>query len=156
MKYTPSLLTITLAFTQWSALAGNPDLSKLPPASTQEGVTYDKDIKPLFQASCDRCHSGARPRDGLKLDTLEGVLKGSKDGKVVEVGNSQKSQLVISAAQIDPETSMPPKPRPPRRPPPDAAGGTNQPPARPMPPPPKPLTPEQVGLIRAWIDQGAK
>ena len=32
------------------------DLSKLPPASTQKGVTFEKDIKPLFEASCTGCH----------------------------------------------------------------------------------------------------
>jgi hypothetical protein len=147
-----------------SASAASIDLSKLPPPSSQQGVTYAKDIRPLFQASCIRCHGGERAKAGLHLDTLEGVLNGSKDGKVVVVGNSVKSPLVLAISRLDPKIAMPPKPRPPKGPnpfnsaqmPPDgntnaAASGS---PGR-MPPPPKPLTPERVGLVRAWIDQGA-
>jgi Planctomycete cytochrome C len=154
MKYRPALLTLALATAQMSVLGADPDLSKLPPASKQEGVTYAKDIHPLFEASCLRCHGGQKPRGGLRLDTLEGALKGGKDGKVIEPGNSEKSDLVIAVAQIDPHSAMPPKPRAPR--PPMGDAGTNQPPRPPQGPPPKPLTAEEVGLVRAWIDQGAK
>jgi len=101
----------------------------------------------------------------LRLDSLEGVLKGSKDGKVIVPGQSTKSQLVIAVARLDEESAMPPKPKRgrPRGGEKRAEGGapssagTNQPAGKgPMGPPPKPLTPEQVGLIRAWVDQGAK
>ncbi len=54
---------------------------------------------------------------------------------------------------------MPPKPRAPRPGAPGATanGSTNAPTAPPVDAHPwKALTPEQVGLIRAWIDQGAK
>jgi hypothetical protein len=64
--------------------------------------------------------------------------------------------LVFAVSDIDGKISMPPKPRPPRAHV-DANGVTNTPP--PMAPPQHPwkaLTTEQVGLIRAWIDQGAK
>jgi hypothetical protein len=97
------------------------------------------------------------------------VLKGSKEGKVIEPGKSDHSDLVIAVAQLDPETAMPPKPKPNRRGGlggpggpggPGGMQGTNGPAGgpgqRPQGPPPKPLTPEQVGLVRAWIDQGAK
>ena len=128
------------------------DVSKLPPAATKKGVTYATDIKPLLEASCIRCHGAERPKAGLRLDSLENVLKGSKEGPVVVAKDSVKSHLLIAVSQLDPELSMPPKPRPGR-------GGPGGPPG--TPPggnfvPPKPLTPEQVGLIRAWIDQGAK
>jgi mono/diheme cytochrome c family protein len=111
-----------------------PTANTLPPAATKTGVTYATDIKPIFDASCVKCHDGTKkPRAGLALNTLEGVLKGSKDGKVVTVGDSAKSDLVLSVAHMgDPDTFMP--------------KGRNA----------KPLTPEQIGLIRAWIDQGVK
>jgi len=169
------------------------DLSKLPPASQEKGVTYAKDIKPLLEASCFRCHGENRPKAGLQLTSLEGVLKGSEDGKVVVPGESKKSLLLIAAAQIDDETAMPPKRGPggrgagghgpggpggfggpsggpgggPGQPPPGAPGEHG--PGGPRPggggpgggpggfgPPPKPLNAQQVGLLRAWIDQGAK
>jgi hypothetical protein len=161
------VLTLGLVSAVGALQAAQIDLSKLPPASSQPGVTFEKDIRPLFEASCVRCHGAEKPKGGLRLDSREAVLKGGKEGKVVVPGNSEKSQLVISVARIDPESAMPPKPRPPRKgkgpngaaQAPGAAtkeGGTNQPPQKPMGPPPKPLTPEEVGLVRAWIDQGAK
>ena len=167
MTKTSVLLVLSLV-TSASSLLASPDLSKLPPPAKQEGVTYAKDIRPLFEASCIRCHGAERPKGGLRLDSVEAVLKGSKEGKVVVPGQSEKSQLVISVARLDPESAMPPKPRQggPRgakKGPGEAGpvvakdGGTNQPPGRgPMGPPPKPLTPEQVSLVRAWVDQGAK
>jgi hypothetical protein len=169
MKNYLHVLTLSGLVIQGTALAANVDISKLPPASTRADVTFEKDIAPIFKDSCVRCHGGDRPKAGLRLDKLEAVLKGGKDGKVVVSGDSAKSDLVISVARIDPETAMPPtkQGRGPGRPggpggnrPPRMQGGTNQPAGGPPPgmqvPPAKPLTAEQVGLVRAWIDQGAK
>lgn len=191
MKQTTAILALTLATSAaWSAQAANIDLSKLPPAAKQKGVTYAKDIKPLFEASCLRCHGEERQKGGLRLDSLESALKGGEDGKVIEAGKSEKSALVIAVARIDEEKAMPPvfKPRGPGGPggprgaggPPGgdqgrggrgpggpgnsgAPGGPGGPRGQGGPggpggfgPPPKPLTPDQVALVRAWIDQGAK
>ncbi len=176
MKHTFALFAIGIVSTG-TLLAAEVDISKLPPAADKKGVTYEKDIRPLFEASCLGCHANnpnnpnRRPSGGLRLDTLELALKGSRDGKVIEPGDSSKSKLVIAVARIDPEMMMPPPPRQRRRggpnaggPAQNAAGETNQPPAAgaippgrgPQGPQAKPLTPEEVGLIRAWIDQGAK
>jgi hypothetical protein len=114
------------------------DDGKLPPASTKKGVTFAADIQPIFDASCVKCHGGQRAKAGLHLDTLEGALKGGKNGKdkVIIAGDSAKSDLVKMVSHIgDPDGWMPPTK--------NKAGI-------------KPLTDEQIGLIRAWIDQGAK
>ena len=170
------------------------DWSKLPPAAQTEGVTFEKDIQPIFKESCVRCHGAQRPKAGLRLDTLAGVMDGTEDGPILKAGDSANSLLVKAVSQLDPKTAMPPKPRGPRGPrglqgtnapamphrdggpegqhdgpPPRLAGGegdhgpggpqgTNAPGQRPrnFGPPAKPLTAEQVGLVRAWIDQGAK
>src|SRR5215831_12597600 len=164
MKYLSILMAAGIVSAGSLGLAAPVDLSKLPPPSTQQGVTYDKDIHPMLEASCIRCHGAQRPKAGLRLDSREGVLKGSKDGKVVTPGNSQKSQLVIAVAQLDPESAMPPKPKAHKRPegmgmstnapaehnmgqtpPPGGPGGPGGDPAHKMPPA-KPLTAEQVGI----------
>lgn len=194
MKITLILAAASLAALRLSA--AEVDWSKLPPAADAKGVTFEKDIAPLFKSSCVRCHGAERPKAQLRLDTLEGVLKGTKDGSVVTTGDSANSLLVKAVSRLDPHTAMPPQPRGPRGPrpmgtnapamqphdAPPAAGGPGaggpppggpgngpgaggpppggpgfggQPP-RNFGPPAKPLTVEEVGLVRAWIDQGAK
>jgi hypothetical protein len=189
MRLAITLSAFGLLLAGFSALAQEPprenhwdiskiDVSKLPPASDKQDLTFDKDIAPLFKASCVRCHGERRPRRDLRLDSLEGVLKGGQQGKMVIPGDSKNSLLVAAAARIDDKIAMPPK----RRarggpggpggpgnggPPPGQPGGANggAPGAGPGGPgggqgrggpPAKPLTAEQVGLVRAWIDQGAK
>ena len=177
MKTTSIPLLLGLAVAGYPVLAAEKkldiskiDVSKLPSAADRKGVTYAKDIRPIFEASCFRCHGEERQKGDLRLDSLEAALKGGEDGKVIVPGASKKSLLVIAAARIDDETAMPPKPKPggPGNRPggrggpggPGGAGGGRGPggPGGPggFGPPPKPLTAEQVGLIRAWVDQGAK
>ena len=135
MTDTTKLTTLTLIATFGLALAAA--AGDLPPASTKTGVTYATDIKPILDTSCVKCHSGDKPKAHLKLDTLENALKGGKDGKVILAGDSTKSPLIQSAAHVtsDKDAWMPP---------PHNKANIG------------PLTPEQIGLIRAWIDQGAK
>ena len=112
------------------------DTSKLPPASDKKGVTYASDIKPILDKSCVKCHGAEKPKAKLRLDSLAGALKGSENGKVIEPGKSADSILVHNIAQIgDEDEWMPPKDNKAKIP---------------------PLTKDQIGLIRAWIDQGAK
>jgi mono/diheme cytochrome c family protein len=109
------------------------DVSKLPPAASKAGVTYATDMKPIFEKSCFKCHGPEKQKAKLRLDSLAATLKGSENGKILEAGKSVKSKIVHNVARIGEEDDW-------------------------MPPVDKgdPLTKDQVGLIRAWIDQGAK
>ena len=112
------------------------DVSKLPPAASKTGVTYEKDIKAIFDKSCAKCHSGDKAKGKLHMDSLEGVLKGGKDGKAVVAGKVGESPLLFAVAHVgDEDDFMPPK-----------GNKANI----------APLTKDQVGLIRAWVEQGAK
>ena len=116
--------------------AESKDPAQLPPATTKEGVTYATDIQPIFEKSCVRCHGPEKAKARLRLDSLAGVVKGGEDGKVIKAGNSAESMLVRSIAHLGPKDGHMPPPN----------NKANIP----------ALTKEQVGLIRAWIDQGAK
>ena len=74
------------------------DVSKLPPASSKQGVTYANDIKAIFDKSCIKCHGPEKPKAKLRLDSLAGALKGSENGKVIEPGKSADSILVHNVA----------------------------------------------------------
>src|SRR5689334_13729812 len=89
-------------------LFAEPDLTKLPPPAAKQGVTYAKDIRPIFQGACFRCHGEERQKGHLRLDSLEAALKGSEDGQVILPGKSDTSRLVIAVARLDPEKAMPP------------------------------------------------
>ncbi len=125
-----SLLGLFLA--SYASFAAEQGTDKLPPPSEKKGLIYAKDIKPIFETACIRCHNENGARAGVRLDDLETLIKGGKKGKVIIPGKSEKSKLVLAVAQVDEKTAMPPKKMS------------------------KPLTAENIGLIRAWIDQGAK
>ena len=137
MKNQTKLTIILTAVCALALSAVAQDAKPLPPAATKTGVTYDGDIKAFLDTSCVHCHSGDKPKARLKLDTLEGALKGTKDGPILKAGDSANSLLVKITAHLtaDHDSWMPPL---------NNKAGI------------KPLTPDQIGLIRAWIDQGAK
>jgi mono/diheme cytochrome c family protein len=137
MNAKTTFVLITSAAISLSATAAEIDTSKLPPPSTKKDLTFEKDIKPIFERSCVLCHGAERPKGKLRLDSLEAALKGGISGKSVESGASAKSTLVhnISFVGDDDTLYMPPP-------------GNKEKIEK--------LTDEQIGLIRAWIDQGAK
>jgi hypothetical protein len=153
------------------------DATKLPAAAKQENLTFEKDIQPLLKESCVGCHGEKKQKGDLRLDSLEATLKGGEHGKVVVPNEAAKSSLLFAAAQVNDKIAMPPK-KGGRGGPggpggggpggPGGPGGDKQPPA-PGPdgqggpqgggrggPRAKPLTADQVALVRAWIEQGAK
>jgi mono/diheme cytochrome c family protein len=101
-----------------------------------EPVDFAAKIAPLFEEHCVDCHAAGDDADGeFALDTFEGLLKGGKTGKAIEPGNAQESLIVKFLEGRSGKT------------------GKNQF----MPPGKKEhLAPEQIALIRQWIDAGAK
>ena len=137
-KLLTAAIASTMALALFSANADDKklDASKLPPASTATGVTYAKDIKPIFDNACTKCHGEKKAASKLRLDSAEATIKGGKEGPDVIPGKSGESPLVYSVAHVGDEDDFMPPPK-------NKAGI-------------QPLTKDEVGLIRAWIDQGAK
>ena len=103
--------------------------AELPPPA-QRTVDFVKDIQPLFEAACVKCHAKGKDKGGLSLENRAMFLKGGDTREAAVSGDSAKSLIVELVASTDSDSVMPKK-------------GTK-------------WTPEQVGLLRAWIDQGAK
>jgi len=101
---------------------------KLPPPADR-AVDFQKDIEPLFEAACIKCHAKGKDKGGFSLETRERFLKGGDTDAGAVVGKSADSLIVQMVAGLDPDSVMPKK-------------GTK-------------WTAAQIGLLRAWIDQGA-
>ena len=118
------------------ATAADPDISKLPPAAKKEGLTFDKDIKPLIENSCLKCHGAEKPKSKYRVDSREAFIKGGEsDEAAVIPGKSEKSPVVHYVSDLVADYEMPPTDKRDKYP---------------------KMTPEQIGILRAWIDQGAK
>jgi hypothetical protein len=118
------------------ATAADPDISKLPPAAKKDGLTFDKDIKPLIENSCLKCHGPEKPKSKYRVDSREAFIKGGEsDEAAVIPGKSEKSPVVHYVADLVVDYEMPPTDKRDKYP---------------------KMTPEQIGILRAWIDQGAK
>ena len=135
MRFKTALVVTGALGISFLASAVDIDTSKLPPPSDKKDLTFEKDVKPLFEKSCIECHGEVKPKGKLRLDTLAGTLKGSVDGKVLEPGKSEKSFLVANIAFLGDQDDWIPPPKDKKYP---------------------KFTPEEVGIVRAWIDQGAK
>ena len=119
-----------VTFARLSAAAPTPEaIQKLPPAVGRT-VDFRKDVQPLLEASCVKCHGRGKANGDWKLDTRETFLQPAESGPAVVVGNSAQSYFIHLVAGTDPDSVMPKK-------------GTQ-------------LTPEQVGILRAWVDQGLR
>ena len=101
----------------------------IPPAAKRD-VAFNKDIQPLFKEHCYKCHGSSRQEGGLRLDRRDDALNGGDSGPIFVAGKSEESKLIKYVAAVDPDVVMPPE-------------GDK-------------LSDEQIGLLRAWIDQGAK
>ncbi|MBY0513994.1 MAG: NB-ARC domain protein [Gemmataceae bacterium] len=93
-------------------------------------VEYSKDIAPIFENKCLVCHSGNVVESKFDMSTYAGVMKGGKRGPAVVPGKSAESKMFLFCSrQMKP--IMPPKSE-------------------------EPLTPQELTLVKLWIDQGAK
>lgn len=102
---------------------------ELPPASAKK-IDYDAHIAPLLAEKCLDCHGTEVQEGRFRLDRKSSVLRGGDSGEPgLIVGNSADSHLIKLVAGLDAAKRMPP----------DTS---------------EQLTPEEIGLLRAWIDQG--
>jgi len=105
------------------------DSPALPPAATAE-IDFARDIAPVLKRNCQGCHGAGMQQSGFRLDDGVAALKGGYSGASILPGKSAESPLVHRVSAVKGVPTMPP------------AG--------------RRLTAAEVGLIRAWIDQGAK
>lgn len=112
-----------------AGLPGEADRTRIPVANADATPVYDSLIQPLLTARCGACHDADRKKGGLVLTSIEGLLAGGRQGKVIVAGRADDSELII-------RLTLPP-------------GHTD------AMPPDRALPVSEVAMIRWWIDQGA-
>ena len=101
---------------------------QLPPAASQT-VDFIKNIQPILAQSCYECHGPEKQKADLRWDTKASAFKIGEHGPIIVPGKSAESRVIKLVGGLEPDSVMPPKG--------------------------DPLTAGQIGLLRAWIDQGA-
>src|SRR5687767_7286377 len=100
------------------------------PAAADRPIDFAKDVQPIFSQRCYECHDAKKSKSDFRLDLRDHAFKGGESGQPAIVkGKSSDSPLIQRVAGINPDDVMPPK-------------GEK-------------LSAEQIGILRAWIDQGA-
>src|SRR5213082_3515618 len=121
------LFTCLASSAALSATITPEQVAQLPPPAAHP-IDFSRDIKPIFESSCIKCHGRGKDKGGLRLDNRATFLKGGESGPAVLPGKSAESLLISLVQGFDPDSVMPKK-------------GSR-------------LTAEQICLLRAWIDQG--
>ena len=121
------MLLACLLLWLWSPAAA----AAAPPAGADRPIDFARDVRPLFDEFCIKCHGPEKPKAKFRVDARQHLLSGGDSGEpAIVVGASAQSHLIKLVAQVNKAEVMPPQ-------------GAR-------------LSPEQVGILRAWIDQGAK
>ncbi len=126
-----ALVPATLALLEMPKAGRADDNAYELPAAAEKTINYTEDVEPIFRARCYSCHAGEAQEAGLRLDLRDRALQGGDSGAAVVPGDAQRSPLLLRVAGVGDLERMPP----------EGEG--------------RPLSDEEVGRLRAWIEQGA-
>ena len=97
-------------------------------------VDFGQEVLPILRKNCLACHNETESEGDIVLESAASILKGGSSGPGVVAGNVAESYLFTLASHAD-EPIMPPED--------NEVGAKN-------------LTPQELGIIKLWIEQGAK
>ncbi|KXK15804.1 MAG: hypothetical protein UZ14_CFX002000241 [Chloroflexi bacterium OLB14] len=58
-----------------------------------ENVSFSRDIYPLVERRCVKCHGGKFPSEGLSMESYQALMQGSQNGVVIVAGDANNSLL---------------------------------------------------------------
>ncbi|MEO6001116.1 MAG: c-type cytochrome domain-containing protein [Chitinophagaceae bacterium] len=95
-----------------------------------EAVIYDDLVQPILEKKCSNCHNSNKKKGELSMESYLTLLKGGKNGVIVEAGHAEKSEM-IKRVNLDPkdEKYMPADGKP-------------------------PLSEEEKSILTWWIEKG--
>ncbi len=95
------------------------------PGKAKTKITFEEHVLPIFKARCVKCHAGAEPSQGLRLTTRREILRGGQSGPAMRIAAAESSLLWEKLASNE------------------------------MPKDGPALSPDEKGVIRSWINDGA-
>src|SRR6266513_4809100 len=101
------------------------------PSRAEDKVDFAKQIGPILEQNCVKCHGPEKQKAKLRLDSKEAAMKGGKDGAIIVAGKADKSEMYRRSTLPKGDDDI-------------------------MPNEGDPLTKEQTDLMRDWINQGAE
>ncbi|MCI0461570.1 MAG: PSD1 and planctomycete cytochrome C domain-containing protein, partial [Gemmataceae bacterium] len=123
MRWLRQRLLVLAGFLSLSLLALSAAAREKPPAAAP---IFEKDILPILEAKCLRCHGADQQKADLDLRSKTTVLKGGETGPAISPGSAERSALWVKVAA----DKMPP--------------GQNK------------LTEAEKELVRTWLETGAR
>ena len=115
------------AGSNWSAV----NLAAFLPPAADRKVDFVTDVQPILRTRCFECHAEGNEEGGLNLGVKSRTLEGGDHGPVFAAGKSAASRIIHLVAGLEKDKLMPPEDNP-------------------------PLSKDEIGILRAWIDQGAE
>ena len=104
--------------------------SRATSASADPSTFYGARIQPIFTARCITCHGEDKHKGNLRLDSYRALMRGGKDGPVIQTGNTQASNLFRRITLPASDDDFMPRGK-------------------------QPLSADQVKMIELWIGAGA-
>lgn len=92
-------------------------------------VDFAHEVVPILRKHCGECHTGDKKKGSFSMNTRASLLEGGENGAVLFPGQASKGRLLESIVSADPDLRMPPK-------------GDR-------------VSPAEVAVLRAWVEQGA-
>ena len=100
-------------------------------AAVAAAPDFSREIRPLLEQHCLKCHGPEKQKGGLRFDTKEGAFKAGESGeKAIVLGHASQSRLIKLVSSKDDTERMPSKG--------------------------EPLSDAQIALLKHWIDAGAE
>ena len=119
MKHRSAIVTCFLCWPAFSVAAAQPDR-----------IDFARDVRPILERSCGKCHGPEKRKGGLRFDRKDGAITTGDSGKkAIAPGHIEESELIRRVETADVGERMPLKT--------------------------EPLSREQIKVLRAWIEQGA-
>ena len=140
MKFLPSrfellsviALPVGVGLALQGGLTSNRPAAAARATRTHQDVSYAQDVVPILEARCWSCHGAVNPatgepkiEKGLDMTTYDALMKGSEYGPIIEPGGPDDSLMLEMISSGD------------------------------MPKIGDMLRPQEIELIRNWIQEGA-